>query len=325
MASSWRSRRRRTGARTHVSRCWTWPRGGCCTRTSSATDAVAWTSARTVTARRAGLLPAGLGDQGLGRPLGEKSCSAPRVAGTRHGIAFSPDGRLLEPAPRTGRSCSGTPTTARSSERRSRSRPAPIDPISFSPDGRLLAASSVDETASLWDLRARRRLGKSFPPRQGVIPTAGQFAPDGDLVIDCFGDGAKWPTDPRKWQRFACQAAGRDLTPRSGTTSCPIGTTGGSARLRWRARPRVIRRFLWIEQEPVPSGCKSSGRDRLRLERLPTAGPQCVAQLRDGVAVTHRCRDRGGVTAGSRVTRCHRPRRIARAERRPGNHVPRTQ
>jgi hypothetical protein len=45
-----------------------------------------------------------------------------------------------------------------------------------------------------------------------VVPTAGHFARDGDLVIDYFGDGAKWPTDPRKWQRYACQVAGRDLT-----------------------------------------------------------------------------------------------------------------
>ena len=100
----------------------------------------------------------------------------------------------------------------RSARRAAEIASGPLGPISFSPDGRLLAASSVDGTQTLWDLRARRRLGKSFPARQGVVPTAGHFAPDGDLVIDYFGDAAKWPTDPRRWQRYACQVAGRELT-----------------------------------------------------------------------------------------------------------------
>ena len=40
-----------------------------------------------------------------------------------------------------------------------------------------------------------------------------QFAPDGDLAIAHLEDTVKWPMDPRKWMRFACQVAGRDLTP----------------------------------------------------------------------------------------------------------------
>ena len=89
---------------------------------------------------------------------------------------------------------------------------AGIDPISFSPDGRLLAASSFDQTASLWDLRSRKRLGNSFPTEPSWVPVA-RFAPNGDLVIDRTADMADWPTDVRTWERFACQVAGRDLTP----------------------------------------------------------------------------------------------------------------
>lgn len=87
-----------------------------------------------------------------------------------------------------------------------------IDPISFSPDGRLLAASSGHQTATVWDLASRKRLGRTFPAVQGVAPVA-QFAPDGDLVIGYLADAVKWPMNPRTWERLACRVAGRDLTP----------------------------------------------------------------------------------------------------------------
>jgi hypothetical protein len=64
----------------------------------------------------------------------------------------------------------------------------------------------------VWDLASRTRLGTTFPTVQGAVPVA-DFAPDGDLVIAYSGDAVKWPMDPRKWMRFACQVAGRDLTP----------------------------------------------------------------------------------------------------------------
>jgi WD40 repeat protein len=86
-----------------------------------------------------------------------------------------------------------------------------VDSFSFATNGRLFAVSSADQTATLWDLRARKRLGNSFPVRQGAVPGA-QFAPKGDLLIVYLADAAQWPTDPRKWERFACQVAGRDLT-----------------------------------------------------------------------------------------------------------------
>jgi WD40 repeat protein len=86
-----------------------------------------------------------------------------------------------------------------------------VSSISFSPDGDLLAATSEDGTATLWDLESRGRMGASFPVPQAVVPIS-QFASDGDLVIVNLADGAIWPTDPRKWERFACRVADRDLT-----------------------------------------------------------------------------------------------------------------
>jgi WD40 repeat protein len=86
-----------------------------------------------------------------------------------------------------------------------------INPVSFSPDGRLLAASAADQTATVWDLASRTRLGTTFPTVQGTLPVA-NFASDGDLVISYLADAVKWPMDPRTWERFAYKVAGRDLT-----------------------------------------------------------------------------------------------------------------
>jgi WD40 repeat protein/class 3 adenylate cyclase/tRNA A-37 threonylcarbamoyl transferase component Bud32/energy-coupling factor transporter ATP-binding protein EcfA2 len=135
---------------------------------------------------------------------------SPRVPSRATAIAFSPDGRL---GAGTGDGkllrwdvSDGKPVGAPL-----QIATTPLDPISFSPDGRLLVASALDGTQTLWDLRARRRLGKSFPARTGG-DAAAHFAPDGDVVIEYLGEGAIWPTDARVWQRYACQVAGRDLT-----------------------------------------------------------------------------------------------------------------
>jgi WD40 repeat protein len=86
-----------------------------------------------------------------------------------------------------------------------------VDPISFSPDGRLFVATSTDQTSTLWDVRSRKRLGTSFAVEPASIPVV-RFAPNGDLVIDNLADTAVWPTRLGAWERFACQVAGRDLT-----------------------------------------------------------------------------------------------------------------
>jgi WD40 repeat protein len=141
---------------------------------------------------------------------GERELSA-AVDGYAASLAFSPDGRLLGAGTNDG---TVLPLDAQDGERLG----SPIEvgkheinPVSISPDGRLLAANSGDQTATVWDLASRERLGTTFPAEQGVATA--QFAPDGDLVIAYSGDAVKWPMDPRKWMRFACQVAGRDLTP----------------------------------------------------------------------------------------------------------------
>jgi WD40 repeat protein/class 3 adenylate cyclase len=126
-------------------------------------------------------------------------------------FAFTPDShvlgvgtgagelRLLDP--RTGQ-LAGPPIRAAAGE---------ISDVSFSPDGRSVAVSSNDHTVSVWDLRSRMRLGNAFGPYPGTVPIA-LFEPNGRLLIELLSNAIEWPMDVNTWERFACQAAGRDLT-----------------------------------------------------------------------------------------------------------------
>jgi WD40 repeat protein len=87
-----------------------------------------------------------------------------------------------------------------------------IADVSFSSDGTTFAVGSWDGFASLWDLRARKRLGTPFPPVPAAVPVA-TIEPNGRLLINYLSDAFEWPTDVRTWERFACRVAGRDLTP----------------------------------------------------------------------------------------------------------------
>ena len=108
------------------------------------------------------------------------------------------DGRVLWWDARTGRTLQ-TPTKV-----------APAVQLAFSPDGRLLALSSVP--VLLLDVATRKRVGSGFPVEKGWIPDIA-FEPNSHLLI--FGSTAvsEWPTDLPTLRRAACQIAGRDLTP----------------------------------------------------------------------------------------------------------------
>jgi WD40 repeat protein len=83
--------------------------------------------------------------------------------------------------------------------------------IAFSPDGRRLGIGSFDQTASIWEVGSRNRVGGTFPVAAGVAPGVA-FASDGRFILTELGDIVTWPTDRARLQRFACQVAGRDLT-----------------------------------------------------------------------------------------------------------------
>ncbi len=123
---------------------------------------------------------------------------------------FSPDSRLLGVGTGDGRfvaldARTGKPTAS------IQVGAGEISNVSFSPDGRSFAVASNDHTASVWDVRSGMRLGNAFGPYPGTIPSV-LFEHNGRLLINLLSNGIEWPMDVGTWERFACQAAGRDLT-----------------------------------------------------------------------------------------------------------------
>ncbi|HEY6526617.1 MAG TPA: protein kinase, partial [Solirubrobacteraceae bacterium] len=86
-----------------------------------------------------------------------------------------------------------------------------ISYVAFSPDGRSLAVSGVDNDVDLWDLRTRKMLGSPWGPYPDIVPRV-LFDRNGRLLIIQPEKTEEWPMDVRTWERFACQVAGRNLT-----------------------------------------------------------------------------------------------------------------
>jgi WD40 repeat protein/class 3 adenylate cyclase len=158
---------------------------GCC---SSGSAVVAWDT-RT-------------GAQLFNRTTGVEANAIDVSDGSRVLGVGTADGKVLLLDPRSGRP-DGTPIQVAAGQ---------INSLAFSPEGTMFAVGSRDGTASLWDLRSRKRLGNPFPPYPGAIPIVA-FEPNGRLLISPQANAFEWPTDVRTWERFACRAAGRDLTP----------------------------------------------------------------------------------------------------------------
>jgi WD40 repeat protein/class 3 adenylate cyclase len=95
-----------------------------------------------------------------------------------------------------------------------------VEGIAFAPDGGQLAASLQSGDTLLLDLATGQRMGTSFPVMYGSISTP-LFTSKGDFVIDYGPLVADWPTDLGPWERYACQVAGRDLTPQEWANVLP--------------------------------------------------------------------------------------------------------
>jgi WD40 repeat protein len=89
---------------------------------------------------------------------------------------------------------------------------APIRAADISPDGRLLATTSRDGSARLWDLVTRRPIGPALPGLRGDWADP-LFLRDGThLLVVHPGGISVWDVRPGSWKRRACAIAGRALT-----------------------------------------------------------------------------------------------------------------
>ena len=127
-------------------------------------------------------------------------------------IAYSPDSRLLAVGTEDGQVLFWDARRGVTEAPPLHVSTGNVAQISFSTDATTMVISSHDGSTTLWDLRSRKQIGSSFPARPNVI-TSPVFEPNGKLLLEYLADAAQWPTDVGSWERFACQVAGRDLTP----------------------------------------------------------------------------------------------------------------
>jgi WD40 repeat protein/class 3 adenylate cyclase len=137
---------------------------------------------------------------------------SPHITERESSIAFSPTSAVLAAGTADGKiflwdARRGTPVRAPIQLAASN-----VSDIAFSPDGRQLGASLQSGETLLLDLAAGQRMGASFPVAQGTI-TVPEFTQKGDFLIVGNGTAGDWPTDMGSWERYACQEAGRDITP----------------------------------------------------------------------------------------------------------------
>ena len=133
------------------------------------------------------------------------------IAGEVHSLAYSPTAPDLAIGSSNGRiylwnTQRGTQTaviTAAASD---------VVSVAYSTDGKLLAAGLRDGTSVLLDRATGETLGQPFPAEPSALPTV-LFSSNGQLVINYTGTATIWPTDLAALQRYACQVAGRDITP----------------------------------------------------------------------------------------------------------------
>jgi WD40 repeat protein/class 3 adenylate cyclase len=137
---------------------------------------------------------------------------SPHVTERESSIAFSPTSAVLAAGTSDGKillwdANRGTPVQAPIQLAASN-----VQAIAFAPDGRQLGASLQSGETLLLDLASGQRMGTSFPVAAGTI-TAPDFTGKGDLLVVGNGTAGDWPTDLTSWERYACQVAGRDMTP----------------------------------------------------------------------------------------------------------------
>jgi WD40 repeat protein len=96
----------------------------------------------------------------------------------------------------------------------------------LSPDGHVLATTSVDGTARLWDVSSRQPIGADLPDAPGRL-VGTTFTPQGQaLAVVHERGGYISDVRPSSWAGHACAVAGRTLTHAEWHNALPDRTYG---------------------------------------------------------------------------------------------------
>ena len=154
------------------------------------------------------------------------------------------------PTAQAASSMVGALETARSSgaETIVRGFPDGVRTVAYSPDGRMLAASSLHGAVRLWDLESRRPLGAPLGGSGEVWSVA--FSPDGRILAFSGGDGAVRLWDVRSRSSLAELPAHQGRV--DGVAFSPDGRTLASG-----GRDGTVR--LWNVRDRAPLGAPLQG------------------------------------------------------------------
>jgi roadblock/LC7 domain-containing protein len=108
-----------------------------------------------------------------------------------HGVAFSPDGKLLATTSDDGTARLWDAATGHAI-RTLTGHAFPVQAVAFSPDGKLLATASDDKTARLWDTATGHAV-RTLTGHAGAVQAVA-FSPDGRLLAT-----ASWEKKARLW------------------------------------------------------------------------------------------------------------------------------
>ncbi len=85
--------------------------------------------------------------------------------------------------------------------------------VAFSPNGKMLASASHDQTVRLWDAATGEQIGQPLIGHTYTVPRVA-FSPDGETLASASGDSTVrlWPVTLDAWIQHACTLADRNLS-----------------------------------------------------------------------------------------------------------------
>ena len=132
-----------------------------------------------------------------------------------------------------------------------------VSGVSFSPDGRLVATSSLDLRARVWDVRSGRLVRRIKLP---FVGTHLRFAADGGLMVGLHGGGTMI-FDPRTGRQRGQIDPSADVSHLDGSSDGSLFVTAGPHEVALRKYPGggVVRRFR-VEGDAFRAGLSSDNR-----------------------------------------------------------------